>query len=575
MLNGNDILFRQTATQTGTLVFTLQCRCILFTILTSFLCSASLEAQYTIGLIKADPAATFSYTLLAPLNSKNIYLIDNCGSVVHSWETDHLPGFATTLLPNGDILRNIRTGNSPILNGVGGGVERRSWDNQLIWRYVIADSNALMHHSVEVLPNGNLLIMVAERIPMTAAHAAGRDENRLRADFWVDAIYEVRPIGTDGAEIVWRWSTWDHTIQDRSDTIPNYGVVAEHPERVNINYYTTAPNVLYRDWTHFNNLSYNEQLDQILVCVRNFNEVWIIDHSTTTQQAAGSVGGRYNRGGDLLYRWGNPSAYDRGGSEAIQLYAPHDAHWIPQGLPFSGSILLFNNGVERKPTVYSTVDIIEPPQTPTGDYHRSQDASYGPETFKLSFAGSAGDTLRSNYYSSAAFMPNGNIFVTEGTTGRLTEFSPDGTVLWRYICPVGNNGPLEQGRPPSQNSVYSAQRIPSDHPALSHRKLAPLGPIELYPVPNNCNMSWWITNADDVQLGSQATTVQPSVAESTLYVHGSSQGDIYKVYSLAGKLELHGEIRSNPHEIDLSAIHSGVYILVLSNNTALTFVKLK
>jgi hypothetical protein len=38
--------------------------------------------------------------------------------------------------------------------------------------------------------------------------------------------------------------------------------------------------------------------------------LWVIDHQTTTAQAASHTGGRYNKGGDLLYRWGNPQTYD-------------------------------------------------------------------------------------------------------------------------------------------------------------------------------------------------------------------------------------------------------------------------
>jgi len=38
----------------------------------------------------------------------------------------------------------------------------------------------------------------------------------------------------------------------------------------------------------------------------------VIDHSTTTAQAAGHSGGTYGKGGDLLYRWGNPNAYQHG-----------------------------------------------------------------------------------------------------------------------------------------------------------------------------------------------------------------------------------------------------------------------
>lgn len=56
------------------------------------------------------------------------------------------------------------------------------------------------------------------------------------------------------------------------------------------------------DWTHANAIAYNPRLDQILLSFRNTGEIYIIDHSTTTAQAAGHTGGRYGHGGDFLYR---------------------------------------------------------------------------------------------------------------------------------------------------------------------------------------------------------------------------------------------------------------------------------
>jgi len=66
------------------------------------------------------------------------------------------------------------------------------------------------------------------------------------------------------------------------------------------------------DWNHINSIDYNEKFDQILVSVKNFNEIWIIDHNTTIEEAASHTGGRYGKGGDLLYRWGNPESYKQG-----------------------------------------------------------------------------------------------------------------------------------------------------------------------------------------------------------------------------------------------------------------------
>ena len=72
--------------------------------------------------------------------------------------------------------------------------------------------------------------------------------------------------------------------------------MADHPERVDINFYRNTR----ADWLHMNAIDYNPQLDQIILSVKNFSEVWIIDHSTTTLEAAGSSGGNSGMGGDIL-----------------------------------------------------------------------------------------------------------------------------------------------------------------------------------------------------------------------------------------------------------------------------------
>lgn len=45
----------------------------------------------------------------------------------------------------------------------------------------------------------------------------------------------------------------------------------------------------------------------------------MIDHSTTTTEAASHQGGRSDRGGDLLFRWENPRVYRSGTNVDQQL----------------------------------------------------------------------------------------------------------------------------------------------------------------------------------------------------------------------------------------------------------------
>src|SRR5262249_23204710 len=110
------------------------------------------------------------------------------------------------------------------------------------------------------------------------------------------------------------------------------------------------------DWTHVNAVDYNAELDQIMLSTPEFNEIWIIDHGTTTAEAAGHTRGRRGKGGDLLYRWGNPATYRAGGPKDKTLFFQHNAHWIPKGLPGAGRMLVYNNGARRTGGNYSSVD---------------------------------------------------------------------------------------------------------------------------------------------------------------------------------------------------------------------------
>ena len=151
-----------------------------------------------------------------------------------------------------------------------------------------------------------------------------------------DHIIEVQPTGQTSGDIIWEWHAWDHLIQNYDSSKANYGVVGDHPELIDINFgefYLSTD-----DWMHTNSIDYNPQFDQILISVHNFDEIWVIDHSTTTEEAAGHSGGNSGKGGDLLYRWGNPESYDAGTASDQKLFGQHDTQWIKPDYPGAGHI---------------------------------------------------------------------------------------------------------------------------------------------------------------------------------------------------------------------------------------------
>ena len=103
---------------------------------------------------------------------------------------------------------------------------------------------------------------------------------------WSEAIFELQPNGNGGVDIVWEWHLWDHLIQDVNPALPNYAVISDHPEQLDINLGNVGssggPGGPNADWMHFNAISYNADLDQIILSSRFRDEIYIIDHSTTT-----------------------------------------------------------------------------------------------------------------------------------------------------------------------------------------------------------------------------------------------------------------------------------------------------
>ncbi|MFQ5498604.1 MAG: aryl-sulfate sulfotransferase, partial [Candidatus Zixiibacteriota bacterium] len=312
-------------------------RCLyLLLIICAFAANGTTAEDQTVGLFLYDTAAFDGYTLFSPMPDSTTYLIDMYGRVVHSWTADLEPGNLAYLLENGHLLLAARVSSQGL--GAGGRVQEFDWDGNLLWEFDYNSAQYIQHHDIEPLPNGNILILARETRTRLEAIALGRDPSLLFQDvIWPEHIIEVEPTGLNGGNIVWEWHLWDHLIQDYDSTKANYGIVADHPELLDINF-TVASGLA--DWIHANSVDYNPLFNQLVISVRRQSEIWIIDHSTSTAEAASHSGGNSGKGGDILYRWGNPQGYDRGDSSDAMLSGQHDARWIEPGFPGEGNLLI-------------------------------------------------------------------------------------------------------------------------------------------------------------------------------------------------------------------------------------------
>ncbi len=459
----------------------------------------------TRGLLDKTPAATPGYVLFNPLKSATTYLIDLDGQVVHTWKSEFGPSGWFYLKDNGNLVRGGRDPEAPVFagGGQGGWFQEFSWDGELLWQYHFSSMDYLPHHDVAIMPNGNFLAIAWEVRTAQETIAAGRDPDTIpAAGLWPDWIVELRPQGHDDAEIVWEWHFWDHLVQEFDASKNNFAVVADHPELLDINrgefpepitqaelehqkaidFFSTNRTIDNHgsDIYHANAIDYNAALDQIAISSPHLSEVFVIDHSTTTAEAAGHSGGRWGKGGDFLYRWGNVANYARGDESDSVLSGQHDLRWIPPGRPGAGNFLVFNNMVHGAKPGQSAVLEWRAPLTDSG-YELSDSGTYGPAEPVWSYMTEDPDGFFSPFISGARRLANGNTLITEGASGRFFEVDTDGNVLWNYLTPFAGylknpDGTSPQPVGPFVYATFRSTHIAADHPAVADRNLVPLDP---------------------------------------------------------------------------------------------------
>lgn len=428
----------------------------------------------TMGVLKNLEGAYDGYTLFNPSSTGDTYLIDNYGRIVHQWESLYAPNLSIYLLENGNLVRSFLTNDSNY------GVEILTWEGEVIWSFIYTTADYYPHHDIEPLPNGNILMIVRDIRPRADLEDAGRDPSSISTvRLWLEKIVEIEPTGLNTGDVVWEWSVYDHLIQDFDPAKDNYGVVEDHPELMDVNYTPTT----LREWLHANALDYNSDLDQIIISLRNISEFWILDHSTSTAEASGHAGGNSGKGGDILYRWGNPETYRAQINNEQKFFEQHDARWVENGFPGEGNITVYNNGTIRPEGLYSSVDEIIVPVDVNGEYIvPAAGNSFEPIDQTWIYTAGHPEDLFSPHISGAHRLPNGNTIICQGDDAHFYEVQQDKTVVWEYISPIEVAGAGTQGLIPNPRTSFRCHRYSLDYPAFDGNDLTPKGYIEINPI---------------------------------------------------------------------------------------------
>lgn len=367
-------------------------------------------ASQNIQSYDASLMDTSGYIFMMENGQKQAYLVNHEGEKLQEWSFESRFGNDLEITNNGEFLGCFKVEQPHFsFGGFGGHVKKLDLNGNLLWEYVVNTENEIAHHDATELPNGHILIMVWERITQEELSSVGLTVGH---DAFLEKLIEVNP-QTD--EVVWQWRSWEHIVQDVDPTKAAYGLLSEHPNKINIAYNDLENG----DWMHANGIFYDSRTDVIYMSVNFYSEVWVIDHSTTTQEATTNKGGQFNRGGDLVYRFGNPITF--GGEASTRfLFKNHHPSVVPNSYPGAGNFLIYNNGSNNEQSIAYELSLPAFSETSMQNYTAPQ-----------SIWSFTDPNMYFDKISGLVRLPNGNTLICEGDYG-YWEVTASGQVVWKY-----------------------------------------------------------------------------------------------------------------------------------------------
>jgi hypothetical protein len=406
------------------------------------------QSVYPTGTTIYNPDRAWNgYTVLSPLQTQAVLVIDMNGNVVKQWEGfNNSAGGPARIFPDGVVMSasGSRPPRQESLELI-----QRDFEGNVIWRFGRNEQvqlndgttvwSARQHHDWqrEDFPAGyyspDAKPAITGSTTLILTHTNHSRPNVADAPLEDDRLIEVSTKG----DIVWEWVAADHIEQFGFSPDARLAIKAAPGFNKGRGSF---------DWLHINSATYvgpNKWFDA--------GDKRFAPNNVIISSRQASFIAVVARDGSIAWQLGPDFTQSRELRAIRQIVGQHHPHLIPKGLPGSGNLLVFDNGGSSGYGFSSPIAV-----NGLGTFARagSRVLEINPVTLELVWSYAAARFFSTNI-SGAQRLPNGNTLITEGANGRMLEVTKEGTIVWEYINPIFGGA---QG----SNNVYRAYRLPYD-----------------------------------------------------------------------------------------------------------------
>lgn len=408
--------------------------------------------------------------LVVPDFGKETVLLDDQGKEILSWKSENTNAGGARLLKDRSLLHVVnRPLQRPFRKAIlGGGLEILDAESRPVWRFLNATSEHASCGDALMLPNGNVLTMIMEWKSKEDVIKAGRDASLVDDNgMLVPGLMEVKPNGPTAGIPVWKWSLWNHLYQQAHPALANYSFPKGKEGCMDIN----QGQQKRRGWIQPLEIDYNEKDQLILVTFQN-RQAWVIDHSTTTAEAATDKGGKSGKGGRLLQKLAFATAPDQKSVPVMSAWWEAD----------------------------SSIGVLRPNSTFAQLLKQENGAVYrvgthaGAGDRQITFPAKDGKKIN---VRNARFLTDGSLVMASGFAGQIVRLSKEGEVLWMYEntrgmqsfnvgAPDGSTGccggGIATGKETAKAQTPNIAQTPPEQPKKIQS--APVSRMLIYPSPS-------------------------------------------------------------------------------------------